>query len=478
MITIEGKQLRNLEEQVGFLTEQYNINQGIAEWGIKVKGILESPELLPSPSTYDGDYGDAYAVGTSEPYDFYIWTRAAVAGQPGFWFNFGNIAIAGPQGPAGERGPQGEKGERGSQWFSGSGQPTTTSGYNAGDYYINVATGNIWHLHDEGGLIWLLEGNIKGPQGPRGNDGARGPAGPQGEKGIAGPAGPAGPIVDLIGELASIDQLPSPTSVPRQSGYLISDGTNLHTWIIIGEGSNLLWYDAGIFGTGTIVFQNGSPISEFDADTKLNIPSNGLPVGQPQFLMIKQDGEIIRQYLTGTNPANIPVYSYASQMNDLLPADATLYVATPRARGHAANKQYVDDAVANAGGGASSFVHNIKLTAQTVDSGTIILQTTITNNHADTATGTGSLDTLLAIMDTNVNYPAIGFVKEPSGSISIFCGIKKKSNGNFAVTRLGIYLANPVQYAYELNSYLENETDVTPDAYWWVFDTISIVDSV
>ena len=473
MITIDGKQLRNLEEQVSFLTEQYNINQGIAEWGIKVKGVLESPDLLPSPSTYEGDYGDAYAVGTSEPYDFYIWTRAAVAGQPGFWFNFGNIAIAGPQGIQGPQGPQGEPGVRGSQWFSGSSQPTTTSGYNVGDYYINVATGNIWHLHDEG---WRLEGNIKGPQGSRGLTGPRGPQGAEGPRGADGPAGPAGPIVDIIGELTNIEQLPDPSTLPRQSGYLISDGTAKHVWIITGNDNNLSWYDAGIFNFGTVVTQNGSPVSEFDADTKLGLPTNGLPVGQPQFIMIKQNGEIIRQYLTGTNPANIAVYSYASQMNDLLPADATLYVATPKARGHAANKQYVDDAIAaigtGGGGGSSKVEHIIQIGGSSVDSGPININMRLFTTSNESLTGLDATK-LLNALQSGVEYPCNGTIREPSGYVNVLTAIGKNSSGELTITGIGfnMYETGLNQWSWSSSSFYRSTTEN------W-FQSLEITDTV
>ena len=190
MITINNKQYRNLEEQVRFLTEQYNVNQGIAEWGIHVLGVLETADELPDADTYKGEYGDTYAVGTEEPYDFYIWTRSGIAEGTGFWFDVGSIAIAGPVGPVGPQGPVGEKGERGSKWFSGTGKPTTTSGYLVGDYYINVSNnenrGNIWHLHTPEEGNWLLEGNILGPQGVPGATGPKGDTGPRGEQGPQG----------------------------------------------------------------------------------------------------------------------------------------------------------------------------------------------------------------------------------------------------------------------------------------------------
>jgi hypothetical protein len=81
--------------------------------------------------------GDAYGVGASEPYDYYIWD-----GVHEEWVNAGDLR--GPQGPEGPQGQQGPKGDTGAQ----------------------------------------------GPQGPQGETG---PQGPQGETGPQGPQGEQGP---------------------------------------------------------------------------------------------------------------------------------------------------------------------------------------------------------------------------------------------------------------------------------------------
>lgn len=277
MIKIDGKEYRNLEEQVQ--ANKNNIERIIegeellARLGIKVVGQVEAESELPNPVTYEGEFGDAFLVGLETPYDYYIFTRPFEGETDPQWFNLGPFPVAGPQGPQGPQGPKGADGVRGSQWFSGTGQPTTTSGFNIGDYYINVGTGNIWHLHDVDGVAkWLLEGNIIGPQGPQGIQGERGARGAVGPVGPQGPAGPAGPVVDIIGELANIDQLPDPDSVARNAAYLIPVSGVKHVYIIIeNEGTGeLSWYDGGIFSGGTIVKVNGSPVNEFNADTKLN----------------------------------------------------------------------------------------------------------------------------------------------------------------------------------------------------------------
>lgn len=276
MITVDGKQLRNLEEQVQYLTQQHNIDKGISEWGIRVLGRLDTAEELEDK--VGNQFGDAYAIGTEPPYDFYIWTRVPTTPDAGEWFNYGNISIVGPEGPRGEKGDKGDTGIRGSRWFSGTGQPTTTSGYMAYDYYINVATGNIWHLHElEGGILqWQLEGNIKGPEGRQGVQGIQGKQGERGEQGIQGVPGPAGPIVDLVGIIPDVSQLPTGAAAieefvatyGRQGAYLVGEPKMVYA--LTGPDSNLQWEELGMFGGGTLVTVGGNFQTEWDADTKLD----------------------------------------------------------------------------------------------------------------------------------------------------------------------------------------------------------------
>lgn len=274
MITVNGKELRNLEEQV-----QANKNtieriiegeELLARLGIKVVGQVETADELPNPVTYEGEFGDAFLVGDDTPYDYYIFTRPFEGETDPQWFNLGPFPVAGPQGPQGIQGPKGADGVRGSQWFSGTGQPATTSGYNIGDYYINVGTGNIWHLHDVDGIAkWLLEGNIMGPQGPQG---PVGPAGPQGEVGPQGPEGPIGPTastVEILGIYSSIDDLPDPYETARNAGALVGPIGNYNVFIIAGDENSLYWTDAGPFNAGSVVTVNGIAQPTWNADTKL-----------------------------------------------------------------------------------------------------------------------------------------------------------------------------------------------------------------
>lgn len=113
--------------------------------------------------------GDAYGVGTAEPYDIYIYSPTKG------WVNNGPLQGAqGPQGPQGEPGPQGPAGTAatiavGTVTASAPGSTPTVT--NSGTTSAAV-------------LDFVLPRGATGPQGPAGTDGQDGAQGPQ------GPAGP------------------------------------------------------------------------------------------------------------------------------------------------------------------------------------------------------------------------------------------------------------------------------------------------
>jgi hypothetical protein len=80
MLNFGNKEFRNLQEQVLKNMDDIDaIKEGslvIAEFGIKIIGHVDDSSELPDPSEYEGDYGDAYLVGESDPYDYYVFTRA------------------------------------------------------------------------------------------------------------------------------------------------------------------------------------------------------------------------------------------------------------------------------------------------------------------------------------------------------------------------------------------------------------------
>lgn len=147
--------------------------------GFKVLGYYGTKAALDAAQKATAAAGDAYGVGTAEPYDIYIFD-----GITGEFINNGPLQGAkgdtGPEGPQGIQGPKGDPGKDGVTF--------TPS------------------MSDGGDLSWTNDGgkanpktvNLKGPKGdtgergPAGADGAKGDTGPQGPRGLQGDTGPAG----------------------------------------------------------------------------------------------------------------------------------------------------------------------------------------------------------------------------------------------------------------------------------------------
>ena len=133
-IRIDNKVYRNLQQQVGYLTELANQGGDVIK---NVTGIVANASQLPDVSSVE--IGTTYAVGTSKPYEYYV----ALNGR---WVDLGQFPYQGPVGPTGPAGPAGGGG-----------------------------AGSI------------------GPTGPQGSIGPTGPKGATGATGAVGPTGPAGP---------------------------------------------------------------------------------------------------------------------------------------------------------------------------------------------------------------------------------------------------------------------------------------------
>lgn len=288
MISIDNIEYRNLEEQVQKnkedIANHYNMDRVLADFGIRVIGRVNTPEELPDPDTFMGQYGDAYAVGMVEedqaasPFTFYIWTRPDpdAGHDTAYWFNIGELAIVGPQGPQGDPGGPGPAGTRGSLWYSGSAIPANASNYNIGDIYLRN-TGEVYQVGTNGvNKIWNKVADLTGPVGPAGEEGLRGPQGEQGEVGPAGPKGDTGALCRIVGSITSVSQLPTPTEDIRYNGYTQTVNDETHLWIITGD-TSLQWMDIGVVGGaggagGTNVVVNGVVQDEWDASKVLMNP--------------------------------------------------------------------------------------------------------------------------------------------------------------------------------------------------------------
>ena len=184
----DNKTYRNLQQQVKENMENIAELQEMKLVGIDVAGIVADYSSLPSSA----EQGKVYAVGTSSPYELYVYNNSS-------WVDFGEFPKAGPQG---EQGPQGEPGRQGPRGLTG---PQGPKGY-TGAPGTPGAQGPIGPQGPQGPI---------GPQGPAGKDGTvsfdeltpeqldmlkgpkgdtgeQGPTGPQGPKGDTGPQGPSG----------------------------------------------------------------------------------------------------------------------------------------------------------------------------------------------------------------------------------------------------------------------------------------------
>lgn len=254
MLKYGNRELRNLEDQVEKNAQDIedfkNGNQTIAEFGITVVGILATAAELPAQGE---NFGDAYLIGSSTPYDMRVWTRD-VANNTAKWVDLGAFPL---------QGPKGDKGNIGSVIRADAGAPLNnpTSLY---DFYLDTISG-YWYTPylNETGYGWSKSFTLKGEKGDRGEQGKQGvqgltgpqgKTGPIGPTGLPGPKGDVGPAFNVQGTLASSSNLPTPTATMQDKGYayIIPDaqGTK-HIWVIQGsESTSFSWVDVGAAGVG------------------------------------------------------------------------------------------------------------------------------------------------------------------------------------------------------------------------------------
>ncbi len=166
--------------------------------GFKVMGYYGTKAALDAAQKATAAAGDAYGVGTAEPYDIYIFD-----GITGEFVN--NGPLQGAKGETGERGPQGIQGPKGDPGKDGAKGADGLPGKDGADGApgkdgTNGRDGVTFtpSMSDDGDLSWTNDGGKANPQtvnlkGPKGDTGERGPAGADGAKGDTGPQGPRGP---------------------------------------------------------------------------------------------------------------------------------------------------------------------------------------------------------------------------------------------------------------------------------------------
>ena len=105
MLKFGNREFRNLQEQVlKNMCDIQDIEQGatvLAAFGIKVVGQVNQASDLPAPTTYKGNLGDAFLVGTQAPYDYYIYAKAYDGQEQPAFYNLGQFPKPGPKGDTG-----------------------------------------------------------------------------------------------------------------------------------------------------------------------------------------------------------------------------------------------------------------------------------------------------------------------------------------------------------------------------------------
>lgn len=270
MFTInkDNVELRNIQEQVQKnkedIARHWDVDRVLADFGIKVLGVVASEEALNALPTEDLVYGDGYLVGTAAPYVVYVWTRPNLnVGKPDpYWLEIGGISIVGPRGPVGPRGEKGAKGES-TRWYSPN-IPTQTQ--KPGDMVLQT-NGDVLICNEDG--TWSKTTNIKGPQGIQGPVGPVGPRGSVGSVGAKGDKGDTGGLVNIAGRLTSTSQLPTPTSLNNTTvAYLVNDDL----YIQIGATpETAVWENIGPLNVATLVTTNGEYQNTWETNTKLDV---------------------------------------------------------------------------------------------------------------------------------------------------------------------------------------------------------------
>ena len=244
MITIDKVTYRNLQEQVQKNKEDIaawqNVEFTLNNFGIKVLGKVDSESDIPA-GTYE--YGDAYLVGLTDPYDLYIYTRNKEAADSGSFVNVGPLNVIGQEGPQGPQGPAGVDGYTPVVRY-GNGLPIVESTDKDGYLYIDQQTSRLYTFKNN---AWNYVVNMQGAKGDKGEQGIQ---------------GATGTTLSIVARLASPDLLPTnfaSGAIPKNSAYLVDvQGAN-HLYIILGNQSDYstwYWADAGDFNLGSVLYKD------------------------------------------------------------------------------------------------------------------------------------------------------------------------------------------------------------------------------
>ena len=155
MINLNGSVLRNLEEQVQYLTEQLNALKTL-NGGFNIVAIVNSVEDIPEE--YTGNIGDCYLVhNDTNDNDLYMYNGESFT-------YLGMYPLRGPQGGVGQRGATGATGDS-TKWYTGLEFPGSAK---LGDMFLKTDTCQVYRYESN---TWVSKCNIKGLAGTDGLNG-------------------------------------------------------------------------------------------------------------------------------------------------------------------------------------------------------------------------------------------------------------------------------------------------------------------
>ena len=137
MIKISGEEIRNLEEQVDFLSTR----EQLSTLGLSLVGIIPDQSSLPQ----EAEERQVYAVGAEPPYEYFVYLS-------GVYSSLGVFPLAGPPGVPGDRGPQGPIGPMGAKGDKGNQGIAGPSGGGVGVDHVsslNLSTGSAVVSYNE-----------------------------------------------------------------------------------------------------------------------------------------------------------------------------------------------------------------------------------------------------------------------------------------------------------------------------------------
>lgn len=269
--------------------------------GIKVVGQVAHEWDLYSTNPPDArftalDYGDTFAVGTEEPYVFYVKTRANDSIEYDHWFKIGTIQ--------GARGPVGADGTDGTDGITPR---------------LRIGLSGQWEVSYDEGTNWTLTGvQAQGPTG------ATGPQGLQGQRGPQGPRGDTGGFININGIVATTSALPAPSTLhDLTKAYLVGTTTPYTLYIQVGEDSETaVWTDMGLMNVATYVTVNGSFTGMWDADTKVDKVTTTSTYRRAYTVAPNGAQEMIELGQLTPNPSSIVRRTTSGTVKSGLPSDA------------------------------------------------------------------------------------------------------------------------------------------------------------